>query len=104
MNISAAPSSATEVMFFTLPTLATEPSIFCRICVSISVGAAPGWLTLTSTSGNEMSGLRLIGRRMKATMPMKKSTTKSTTGGTGFLIDQADMFLITGALPAAERR
>ena len=39
------------VMLRTLPMLAIEPSTFCAICVSISVGAAPGWLMLTLTIG-----------------------------------------------------
>ena len=43
----ASPSIATDVMRLTLPTLATAPSTFCTICVSISGGAAPGCDTLT---------------------------------------------------------
>ncbi len=39
------------VMLRTLPMLAIEPSTFCAICVSISVGAAPGCWMLTSTNG-----------------------------------------------------
>jgi len=38
--------------------LEIEPSIFCAICVSISVGAAPGSVISTFTSGNDTSGLR----------------------------------------------
>ena len=65
------------------PMPATEPSIFCTICVSISVGAAPGSDTVTSTKGKEMSGFWLMGKRKKATRPMKAKTTNRTSGGTG---------------------
>ena len=41
-----------------------------------------------------MSGFRLMGRRMKATMPMKNSTTNSTTGDTGWRIAQAEIFFM----------
>ena len=41
------------VMLRTLPMLAIEPSTFCAIWVSISVGAAPGCEMLTSTSGKD---------------------------------------------------
>ena len=70
-------------MLRTLPMLAIEPSTFCAIWVSISTGEAPGCEIETLTSGKEMSGMRLMGRRMKATMPRKNSTTNSTMGVTG---------------------
>ena len=38
-------------MLRTLPMLAMDPSTFCAIWVSISVGAAPGWLMVTLTIG-----------------------------------------------------
>ncbi len=38
-------------MLRTLPMLAIEPSTFCAICVSISVGAAPGCEMVTFTMG-----------------------------------------------------
>ena len=45
------PSTIYVVMLRTLPMLAIEPSTFCAICVSISVGAAPGWEMETFTIG-----------------------------------------------------
>jgi hypothetical protein len=60
-----------------------EPSTFWAICVSISVGAAPGWEISTTTRGKEMSGFRLTGKRTNATTPMKNSTTNTTIGVTG---------------------
>ena len=39
------------VMLCMLPMLAMEPSTFCAICVSISVGAAPGCEMVTFTTG-----------------------------------------------------
>ena len=67
-------------MLWMLPMLEIEPSTFCAICVSISAGAAPGCRMLTLTSGKEMSGSRLMGRRMNATTPRKNSTVNSTMG------------------------
>jgi hypothetical protein len=75
--------------------LEIEPSTFCAICVSISVGAAPGSLMSTFTAGKDTSGLRLIGNRMKATTPMKNSTTNKTMGVTGCRIAHAEIFLMT---------
>jgi len=49
MPTSAEPSIAVDSMCFTPPMLATAPSIFWMICVSISGGAAPGCETLTCT-------------------------------------------------------
>ena len=56
----------------------------------------PGCETSTSTPGKEMSGFSVTGRRTKATMPMKSSTTNSTTGVTGCRIAHADMFFMAG--------
>ena len=78
-----------------LPMLEIEPSTFWAICVSISVGAAPGSLISTDTCGKETSGLRLIGNRMKATMPMKNITTNRTMGVTGWRIAHAEIFFMT---------
>ncbi len=47
------------VILRTLPMLDMEPSTFCAICVSISVGAAPGWEMLTLTKGKEISGIQI---------------------------------------------
>ena len=51
MSVCAEPSLAMEEMLRTLPMPATAPSTFCRIWVSISEGAAPGWEIETSTIG-----------------------------------------------------
>ena len=89
--IIAWPSIAREVMCLTLPMLATAPSIFCMICASISLGAAPGCTTMTSTKGAEMSGLRVIGKRTKAIAPNAVSTANRISGKTGWRIAQAEM-------------
>ena len=75
-KIIAWPSVAREVMFLTLPTVAIEPSTFCKTWVSISVGAAPGTPINTCTNGAETSGLRVTGMRTKATMPKVVSTAR----------------------------
>src|SRR5580658_5093534 len=64
------------------------------ICVSISEGAAPGWLTKTETNGVDRSGLSVIGRRMNETTPNTSSTANSTSGNIGCVIAQAEMRLM----------
>src|SRR5579862_85610 len=91
-KMNAEPSTAQEVMLSRLPMPAIAPSTFCSTCVSISCGAAPGWLMVTVTPGKEMSGSAVTGRRMKDTRPMKSSTTNSTIGGRGWRIAHAEMF------------
>ena len=97
IEMLASPSGAHEVMLSMLPMPATAPSTFCITCVSRSCGDAPGCSIVTFTSGNEMSGFSVTGSRMNATMPMKNSTTNSTTGGSGCRIAHADMFLMAAA-------
>src|SRR3984957_20924268 len=92
------------VMLRTLPMLAIDPSTFWAIWVSISVGAAPGWLMLTLTIGYEMSGFRSIGSRRNATAPRKNSTTNSTIGVMGWRIAQAEMFFTSSPRPLGIRR
>ena len=82
-------------MLRTLPMFEIEPSTFCAICVSISVGAAPGCATVTFTAGKDTSGSRLMGSRMNATTPRKNSTTNSTMGVTGWRMAQAEIFLMS---------
>ncbi len=72
-------------------TEATAPSIFCVICFSISTGAAPGWLTVTDTSGKLMSGLSLIAMLLKLASPRNDRTRNRTIGKVGFLIAQLEM-------------
>ncbi len=50
-KILTEPSMIYVVMLRTLPMLAMDPSTFWAIWVSISVGAAPGWLMVTLTIG-----------------------------------------------------
>ena len=89
------------MIFSTLPIDATAPSTRWVICFSISVGAAPGWVTVTLTIGKLMSGWLLIAIRLKLTMPRKLSTRNSTIGKVGFLIAQLEMLRIAQALFAA---
>src|ERR1035438_1431526 len=77
-------------MLRTLPMLEIEPSTFCAIWVSISLGAAPGCAISTFTSGYAISGFRLIGRRTKAMTPRKNSTTNNTIGVIGCRIAQEE--------------
>ena len=97
------PSVMRVVMLRTLPMLDIDPSIFWAICVSISLGAAPGCVMLTCTTGKEISGCRLIGSRIKDTTPRKNSTTNSTIGVMGCLIAQAEMFFMNCRFRAPRR-
>ena len=60
------------------------------IWVSISVGAAPGCVTLMMTIGNSTSGCCCTSMRMKLTMPAITRAKKNTIGTTGCRIDQAE--------------
>ena len=102
-EVKEPPSDARELMVRTPDTPRTAPSTFCVICVSISGGAAPGWDTWTMMRGNEISGLRLIGKRMKLTIPSTVSTTKATIGSVGLRIAHADMFFMARPGPAHPR-
>src|SRR5579871_3235239 len=84
------PSAAVELILATPLIDRTAASIRWVICVSISVGAAPGWVIVTTTTGNSMSGCWLTSIRMKLTTPTSTSAANSTIGTIGFLIDQAE--------------
>src|SRR5581483_6251100 len=49
---------------------------------------------VTKTTGKEMSGFAVMGRRTKLTKPMNNRTTNSTIGGSGWRMAHAEMFLI----------
>ena len=63
------------------------------ICVSSSLGATPGSVTVTETSGMSMLGKRVTGSLEKLIRPSATSTMKSRIAGTGLRIDQAEIFM-----------
>src|SRR3546814_15712671 len=74
--------------------------------VSISVGAAPGWLMSTSAPGKSMSGSFCTSMRTNEISPARVSATNRTIGGIGLRIEQAEMVrkfmadhLVRGLLP-----
>ena len=85
------PSDAVELIVSTPLIVRSEASIFCVICVSISVGAAPGWLITTMAAGNSISGMFCTFICMKETMPTSNSPRNSMIGTTGVRIDQAEI-------------
>ena len=85
------PSLAVDWISSTPLTERTAASTFCVICVSISVGAAPGWLIVTLTAGKSMSGELLTSIRLNDTSPASVKPMKKTMGTIGLRIDHADM-------------
>src|SRR3546814_10493320 len=69
--------------------------------VSISVGAAPGWLMSTSAPGKSMSGSFCTSMRTNEISPARVSATNRTIGGIGLRIDQAEMLRKFMARPSA---
>jgi hypothetical protein len=87
------PSVSCEVTFLTPEMFATASSMRLVICVSSSLGATPGSVTVTETSGMSMLGKRVTGSLEKLIRPSATSTMKSRIAGTGLRIDQAEMFM-----------
>src|SRR6202162_5468468 len=79
-----------DVMCLTPTTPAAAFSTFFVTCVSNSLGAAPVWVTVMVTMGMSMLGICVIGRVFRLTAPSTIRTTKSTNGGMGLRIDQAE--------------
>ena len=86
------PSVIVEVTFLTPLMLDTASSIRLVTCVSSSLGATPGSVMITDTSGTSIFGKRVTGSFAKLMTPRAMSTRKSRIGGIGFRIDQAEMF------------
>src|SRR6185436_5630220 len=86
------PSRAVDWISSTPLTERTAASTFWVIWVSISVGAAPGWLIVTLTAGKSMSGLLLTSSRLNETSPASVKPMKKTIGTIGLRIDQAEMY------------
>ena len=74
------PSDAVELIDCTPAIERTADSIRWVIWVSISVGAAPGWVMVTITIGNSMSGSCWTFICMKLTTPSMTSTSPRTSG------------------------
>src|SRR5690606_17195870 len=85
------PSRAVDWISSTPLTERTAASTFWVICVSISLGAAPGWLIVTVTAGKSMSGLLLTSIRMNETSPASVNPMNRTIGMMGLRIDHAEM-------------
>ena len=81
-----------EVTFLTPEMLATASSTRLVTCVSSSLGATPGSVTVTETIGTSMLGKRVIGSLEKLISPSAISTMNSRIGGTGLRIAQAEKF------------
>ena len=91
ITVEDLPSVNVEVTCLTPETLDTASSTLRATCVSSSAGAAPDWVTVTEMIGTSMFGNLVIGRLLNDTQPSASSTTKSSTEGTGWRIDQAEM-------------
>ena len=91
MTVVDWPSDTVELIWSIPARLRTAASILSVTWFSSSLGAAPGWLTETITTGKSMSGLSLTCIRAKLTMPATVSIANSTSAGIGLRIDQAEM-------------
>ena len=88
-----------ETVLFTSSTpvmLRTAASTRCVTWFSSSSGAAPGCATMIIAPGNSISGWLLMSIARNERMPASISSANSTSGGTGFLIDQAEILRIVG--------
>ena len=80
-----------DVISSTPRTPRTAASTRWVICVSSSLGAAPGCEMVTLTNGKLTSGLLFTSIRMKLTSPASTRAANSTSGVTGLRIDHAEM-------------
>ena len=90
------PSVIVEVTFLTPLMLETASSMRLVTCVSSSLGATPGSVTVTETSGTSILGKRVTGSFAKLIRPSAISTRNSRIGGTGLRIAQAEKFQFIG--------
>ncbi len=86
------PSVMVDITFLTPLMLETASSMRLVTCVSSSLGATPGSVTTTETSGTSILGKRVMGSLAKLINPSAISTRKSSTGGIGLRIAQAEKF------------
>src|SRR3546814_17740071 len=91
-------------MSLTLPIEAIADSTRWVIWVSISVGTAPGWETITLAAGKLTSGIWLMSMFMNPATPSTVSMKNSTIGGIGLRIAQADMLCIFDPSPQSPSR
>ena len=86
--------SVTVELSSSIPSIVrTAASTRCVTCVSSSVGAAPGWAMMTMAPGKSMSGSLWTPIMRKETMPATVRPKNMTSGGIGFRMDQAEIFL-----------
>ena len=98
------PSVSVEMTFLTPQILATASSTRLVTCVSSSLGATPGSVIVTDTSGTSMLGKRVTGSFEKLASPSATRTMNSRMAGSGLRIDQAEKFQFMALpLPSARR-
>ena len=93
MLVVDAPSSTFEVICSMPAIVATASSTLRVISDSICVGATPGYVIVTITAGNSMSGRSWTPSFGKLTRPATVRPMNSTMTGTGFRIDQVTKFM-----------
>ena len=93
MLVVDAPSSTVEVICSMPAIVATASSTLRVISDSICVGATPGYVTVTTTAGNSMSGRSSTPSFGKLMRPATVSAMKRTMTGTGLRIDQVTKFM-----------
>jgi len=93
MLVVEAPSSTVEVICSMPAIVATASSTLRVISLSIWVGATPGYVIVTMTAGNSMSGRSSTPSFGKLMRPATVSPMKRTMTGTGLRIDQVTKFM-----------
>ena len=93
MFVVDAPSSTVEVICSMPAIVATASSTLRVISLSICVGATPGYVTVTMTAGNSISGRSSTPSFGKLKRPATVSAMNRTMTGTGLRIDQVTKFM-----------
>ena len=102
MLVVDAPSSTVEVICSMPAIVATASSTLRVISLSICVGATPGYVMVTMTAGNSMSGRSSTPSFGKLRRPATVSAMNRTMTGTGLRIDQVTKFMSRSPLTDAD--
>src|SRR5262249_43452214 len=92
------PSVIREVMCWAPATPDTASSIVLVTLVSSSAGGTPNWVIMTEMTGGSTFGIGVTGSRLKVVYPRTTMAIATTNGGSGCLIDHAEILTAISAL------